>query len=152
MQANPKPNSETNLRTTGGHIHIGYNTPDMLSSIEMIKYMDIFLGLPSLFIDTDMERRKLYGKAGCFRLKPYGFEYRTLSSFWIAKEKYMHLVFNSSHRAVSSFEHHIDIKKTERDVENAINNADLKAAQDLMSYYNVENIAIKKKTKEKQAT
>ena len=34
--------------------------------------IDAYVGLPSILYDTDAERRKLYGKAGCFRLQPYG--------------------------------------------------------------------------------
>ena len=34
--------------------------------------MDLFLGVPSILIDPDTERRKMYGKAGDYRLKEYG--------------------------------------------------------------------------------
>ena len=38
----------------------------------MVKLLDIFLGIPSVIIDPDKKRRKLYGKAGAFRLTKYG--------------------------------------------------------------------------------
>lgn len=67
-----KPNSDTNLRVCGNHWHIGYNDPSPMISIEIVKYLDLFLGLPSVIMDDDTRRRKLYGAAGSFRLKPYG--------------------------------------------------------------------------------
>jgi hypothetical protein len=51
------------LRTAGGHIHIGYENPDAHTTIELIKAMDLILGLQSLVLDTDTERRVMYGKA-----------------------------------------------------------------------------------------
>ena len=58
----------------------------------MIKLLDIFLGIPSVIIDPDRERRKLYGRAGAFRLTKYGFEYRTLSSYMMSKDSILNLV------------------------------------------------------------
>lgn len=70
---NPKPQgATTNLRSAGLHIHVGYNDPDIPSSLQMIKYMDQYLGLPSIVVDQDSRRRSLYGKAGCFRITAYG--------------------------------------------------------------------------------
>ena len=54
------------------HIHIGYDAPEIDRSLRLITYLDAYLGLPSILIDKDTERRKLYGQAGCFRLTRYG--------------------------------------------------------------------------------
>lgn len=88
-----------NFRSFGGHVHVGCIKPDgkvihkdsqfLLSTegkILMIKGMDLFLGITSVILDNNkaaVERRKLYGKAGCFRATHYGVEYRTLSNFWL---------------------------------------------------------------------
>ena len=80
---NEKPNSQTNLRTAGGHIHIGYETTSIDSTLQLVKMCDLFLGVPSILMDSDSMRRLLYGKAGCFRFREYGFEYRTLSNYWL---------------------------------------------------------------------
>jgi len=40
--------------------------------------------LPFLKFDKQKNRRAFYGQPGLFRKKPYGIEYRTLSSFWLA--------------------------------------------------------------------
>ena len=83
-----------------GHIHIGYDNPEMSTNIEIVKAMDLFLGVPSILLDTDTERRKLYGKAGAFRPKSYGVEYRTLSGFWIANDELIAWAFNNALEAL----------------------------------------------------
>ena len=45
-----------------------------------------------------------YGKAGCFRLQPYGFEYRTLSSYWIATEARLRFIWRQVEWALRNFE------------------------------------------------
>ena len=60
----------------------------------MVKLLDVFLGIPSVIIDPDKERRKLYGKAGAFRLTKYGFEYRTLSSYMMSKDSILNLIWD----------------------------------------------------------
>ena len=73
MKANPKPKgTSTNLRSAGFHIHVGYENPDVDTSLSLVRYMDVFLGIPSVVKDKDKKRRSLYGKAGCFRLTDYG--------------------------------------------------------------------------------
>ncbi len=71
--ANPKPNGEqTNLRSAGMHIHVSYENNNINTSLDIIRILDVFLGIPSVILDNDSKRRELYGKAGCFRLKDYG--------------------------------------------------------------------------------
>jgi hypothetical protein len=43
--------------------------------------------------DKDTERRKLYGKPGAFRPKPYGCEYRVLSNAWVDKPEVAGILF-----------------------------------------------------------
>ena len=50
----------------------------------MVKSMDVLLGAGSCFYDKDRKRRQLYGKAGAFRPKAYGVEYRSLSNAWLS--------------------------------------------------------------------
>jgi hypothetical protein len=101
MQPNQAPTAvRNNNRCAGGHIHIGYNNPDFTTNMKIIQAMDLFLGIPSLVLDKDIERRKMYGKAGCFREKKYGCEYRTLSNFWIRSEESIVWAYNQSIKAV----------------------------------------------------
>lgn len=68
----PKDADTTNIRSAGFHIHVGYDNPEVDRSLRLLFYLDAYLGLPSILIDKDVQRRTLYGKAGCFRLTDYG--------------------------------------------------------------------------------
>lgn len=99
-EINNAPRSETNLRTCGGHIHIGYENPTQEVSEKIVKAMDAILGVQSIILDKDERRKEMYGKAGAFRFKSYGVEYRTLSNFWIASPQLMKWAFDSSMKAI----------------------------------------------------
>ena len=102
MTAKP-PKSEfinNTLRSAGGHVHLGNDLlkdkqdPRVVFSIYML---DLFVGIPSLFLDNTPEskaRRTLYGKAGRFRDKPYGVEYRSLSNFWLKSPSLTDLIYD----------------------------------------------------------
>lgn len=98
-QQNIPPSPLTTLRTAGGHIHVGYENSTKERNIEIIKNMDVLLGLPSVLLDDDSMRRNLYGAAGCFRHKHYGVEYRTLSNFWLQHTDLMSWAFKQAVRA-----------------------------------------------------
>jgi hypothetical protein len=112
---------DNRLRSAGGHIHVstplfgGYResddnpfipnveTENPMEGIFLVRTMDRFLGVPSVLMDKDTERKKLYGKAGCFRPKPFGVEYRTLSNFWIFDSELRRWAYNQTQKAVSQF-------------------------------------------------
>ena len=96
---NPRPKcANRNLRSAGGHVHIG--GVEDVDKKQLIRAMDLFLGVPSIKLDPDTQRRKLYGKAGAYRPKPYGAEYRTLSNFWIWDKGLIDWVYHQTSRAV----------------------------------------------------
>jgi len=89
------------LRTCGGHIHLGQDGGVLDGSgpepVLAVYSLDLFLGIPSLFMDNDptsAKRREIYGHAGRYRAKPYGFEYRSLGNFWLASPKILELVYD----------------------------------------------------------
>ena len=100
---NPKPSAANpNLRTAGGHVHIGYShlaTVTERISRDVVCMCDYLLGLPSLLEDNDSKRRELYGKAGACRLKSYGPEYRTLSNYWIWDDTLIQTVHQRAQKA-----------------------------------------------------
>ena len=105
-KTNPSPNAASNLRTAAGHIHVGWCQDVEKFSIEhfdacctLVKQLDFFLGLVSTILDPDTERKQMYGKAGAFRPKSYGVEYRVLSNFWMEDDKLKELVFNNTKMA-----------------------------------------------------
>ncbi len=84
---NPKPDVCGGLlRSAGGHLHLSWKNPDDEERMAVVRNSDLFITLPSLFLDLDKRRRELYGKAGAYRSKTYGVEVRSPSNFW-AKNK-----------------------------------------------------------------
>lgn len=114
-----------NLRSAGGHIHVGYENPNRVDSDELVKAMDVFLGCQSIKYDEDTLRRKLYGKAGSCRYKQYGVEYRTLSGFWIHSPEMQGWAFDQTHKAIDFLNkgNRIDDKHAEI-ISQCVNNAD----------------------------
>jgi hypothetical protein len=103
---NKPPNANVNFRTGAGHVHLGWtegmdiNDPEhRLAARMMGKQLDYALYLPSLLVDRDDERRKLYGKTGAIRIKPYGMEYRVLSNFWLQSKPLMRWVYKQCNYA-----------------------------------------------------
>jgi len=89
------------IRYAGGHIHLGNKSivqrpHDILS---LVKMMDLHVGSMLTMLDPDTERRKHYGKAGNYRVKPYGVEYRTASNFWLTSKDLTRDVHTLSQRA-----------------------------------------------------
>ena len=96
---------------------------------------DIYLTLPALFKDNDLRRRELYGKPGSFRFKDFGVECRALSNFWIHSEEDMTWVWEQTIKAVNCVldgEADVLIEAYSEQVREAINNVDLKLANDIL--------------------
>lgn len=99
------------LRSCGGHIHLGENfvvkNEEGPQPIFVIYMMDLFLGIPSLFMDNDptsQARRSLYGQAGRYRKKAYGVEYRSLGNFWLQSPTFVSTIYDLSMFAVKFVE------------------------------------------------
>lgn len=132
---NPKPRgSSMALRSVGGHVHIGFDH-SKYDRNKVIQACDLYLGVPSVLMDGDTQRRELYGKAGAHRKKPYGAEYRTLSNFWIWKENHHNWVYHQVERALDSVELGQDLSKDAALIQHAINDSDVSAAGKLMDKY-----------------
>lgn len=132
-EINPKPVPIGGTRSCGGHIHIGYPDPDIDLSMKVVKFLDLYLGVPSVEIDTDVMRRSLYGKAGSFRIKPYGVEYRVLSNFWIKEREYLELVFGGIQAALTALnEDNINIDELGEEIQRIINSSDVIGAENFL--------------------
>lgn len=100
---NPHPDPDGKpFRTASGHLHLGWtddadveNKEHFLFCCRVARQLDYYLGIQSLLWDKDDTRRKLYGKAGAFRPKTYGMEYRVLSNKWLDSEPLMRWVYNT---------------------------------------------------------
>jgi hypothetical protein len=96
------------MRTAAGHIHIGwtedqdcYDKEHYTLAARIARQCDYYLGVNSLLWDKDDTRRSLYGKAGAFRPKPYGVEYRVLSNRWLTSDDLIAWVFTAAKQAVT---------------------------------------------------
>lgn len=137
QRANPKPEgNKTNLRSAGMHLHLGYENPNVDTSLALVKYMDAFLGLPSVIKDKDKKRRSLYGKAGCFRLCDYGVEYRTLSSAMMSSAAKLTFVWKQLQKALKAYQAEYNLPDRS-EIQEAINNSNVELANQLITHYNL---------------
>lgn len=111
FEANPRPDGASGLRSAAGHLHIGWGSdiptdhPDHIAICrDFIKQLDVYVGLAMTTFDTDTERRKLYGKAGAYRPKSYGVEYRTPSNAWIASRARRQFIHSMVSAAITNMQ------------------------------------------------
>lgn len=133
---NPKPRGvDPSLRSCGGHIHVGATDVDRF---QLIRMMDLFLGVPSVLMDADVTRKQLYGKAGACRPKEYGAEYRVLSNFWLKNDDLTRWAFIESLRAVQAVrEESINLHEIGDAIQSCINDCDGVLATHLVEQYNL---------------
>jgi Phage phiEco32-like COOH.NH2 ligase-type 2 len=101
-EVNPHPGCENlQLRSAGGHIHIGYDNSNQQNQMNLVRAVDIFVGVAGILYDTDERRRLLYGKPGAFRPKSYGVECRSPSNFWIKSKEMQEWAYKQTMKAIS---------------------------------------------------
>ena len=139
-KVNPRPSAQDKtLRSAGGHVHVGHEFKDMPERLKFIRMMDLFLGVPSTIMDTGELRKQLYGKAGAFRPKPYGVEYRTLSNFWVFDEKLIAWVWSQTQLALDAVQKNtIKVEEERGSIIAAINENNKEVAQQLVGKYNLQ--------------
>jgi hypothetical protein len=89
----------TGFRTAGGHVHLGESPvlANGLQILNVVRMLDLFLGVPSVLLDRDKTaraRREIYGHAGTHRVPDHGLEYRPLSNYWLASPALVELVYD----------------------------------------------------------
>ena len=125
LEPNPRPHCDNkNLRSAGGHIHIGIQLPPK-DKILLVRTLDMLVGAPLAVLDCTSQRRELYGRAGACRLKAYGVEYRTPSNIWLTSKE----LTKNTIQTVQYVTHHFkDMKRivenNETTIQNAINTLD----------------------------
>ncbi len=126
----------SNLRAVGGHVALGYTGHNQEWSLELTKIMDLFLGVGSVLLDKDTQRRALYGKAGSMRFTKFGLEYRSLSNFWIFDDKLIEWVFENTVKAVEFFNIG-GIITNEQEIQDCINTCNKDLAREIIEDYNI---------------
>lgn len=131
---NPKPKPpHPFMRSAGGHVHIETDLDPKLVG----RACDLHMGVPAVLMDDGADRKKLYGKAGAIRFKPYGVEYRTLSNFWIFDPKLIRWVWQSTEKALKELQDGQDyfpeiLDSNGEKIQQCINNNDVKLAKQLV--------------------
>ena len=137
---NPRPAAtDPNLRSAGGHVHVGYKL-NKEQKMELIRFMDLYLGVPSVLMDEGELRKQLYGKAGAYRDKSYGVEYRTLSNYWVFDKKLIEWVHRQTEKALDAVLKGLSIKEEQDLILSAINDNNKDAAAQLVAKYSLEVI------------
>lgn len=103
------------MRVIGGHIHIGMKTDERVNCIltshwgrvAAVRLLDATVGQYVLSLEAAsphaesfVERRRMYGKAGSFRVKDYGLEYRTPSAIWLESPETEENVYRAVNKAM----------------------------------------------------
>lgn len=126
------------LRSSGTHIHVGYKDPNTETSLKIVKAFDLFLTVPSILLDTDTERRKLYGKAGEYRFKSYGVECRQLGGFLIGSDELLGWAWDSTMKAIDFVnEGGVEMITNEDDIIRCINTSDKDLAKEIIEDYRI---------------
>lgn len=162
MRTNDVPrHPNEKFRSCGGHIHVGCidetGNPihedsqfllEGMGKVRMVRGMDLFHGIISTIFDNShesVERRLLYGKAGCHRPKDYGVEYRALSSWWTKSPNSSMLVASLTEDVVTvissgRLEELID-RVTPDVIRDTINNGDVKKAKEILETVLMEHLS-----------
>lgn len=149
---NDKPFCEDlTLRSCGAHIHVGYDKPAVKFKNDIYNYevdeeragivqvLDLFISVPFVLMEPDSERKRLYGKAGAFRPKSYGLEYRTPSSWYLSNKELIKWTFNSTKMAFDYFAKNGNLPVgLARHVEKVINSNNKSDAKDLMKDFKLQ--------------
>lgn len=138
---NPRPDASiTNLRTCCTHVHIKYDDMNLDLSRELIKAMDLFLGVPSILVEPINERRTMYGTLGEMRFsRSKTTEYRVLSSFFSETDALRQWVYNNTVAAIEWVNAGNRVTDEMHSMfEQAVSNNDANVAQQIVSTYNIQ--------------
>ena len=108
---------------------------------QIIKSADLHLGVPAVIMEPDNKRKELYGKAGAYRPKPYGVEYRTISNFYLKTRELISWAYNAAKESIEFLNNGNTIDKELGDfIRETINNNDKEAAKYLINTFNLKTI------------
>jgi hypothetical protein len=90
-------------------------------------------------MDTGDLRKELYGKAGAYRGKEYGVEYRSLSNYWVFDPKLTKWIWSSVDRAMDAWQlQQVDFDDEGQNIVAAINDNNKDLAYMLIDKYNLQ--------------
>ncbi|MCP4453832.1 MAG: hypothetical protein GY809_20415, partial [Planctomycetes bacterium] len=124
---------ETTWRTSGGHLHFSpANVGEPGVAEHVVYFCDLLLGtLDVIFEHSEaaQDRRSMYGTAGRHRIKPYGVEYRTMSSTWLTSKQSARIALDAADLVHQVIEEGLDPRPLIKEIGierlvTAINNCD----------------------------
>lgn len=137
----PSPGDGVTLRTAGGHIHVGYDNPNPFVNTMLVKALDLHVGVPSVILEPTNERKTMYGKAGSFRHKDYGVEWRSISNYYLQKKSLIEWVYQNTVDAINFVNNggcnNFDEQEKE-EIVSCINNNDVDLAEKLILKYGIK--------------
>lgn len=140
LDVNPKPKAPSRyLRSAGGHVHLAC-TED---PIQVVRAMDLFIGAQLTAVDPDKQRRMLYGKAGAFRPKDYGVEYRTPSNYWVTRRDLTEWIFHQCEKVVEFVKGGNTLDENSKMgvmIQDCINNSDVSLLKEINKHYGLQAI------------
>lgn len=143
---NPKPDASVTFRTGSGHIHVGWTRdvesddfPHFEVCQDIVRIMDLHLGVPSRLWDIDTKRMELYGKPGAFRPKPYGVEYRVLSNAWLNDDALIGYVYDQARHSKELYDEGVRLPP---DYGQIIEKRMMGSREDLLAFLKQEDIAL----------
>lgn len=138
VRVNRMPPLPATWRAAGGHVHVSWDNPEMDQRLELVKIMDLMLGVAFVLIDKGSKRKEVYGKAGAFRPKEYGVEYRVAPNVWLRNRNLTAWTYNNTIRSVDMYNDNFRItKKLEKAVINVINKDDVKGAEKFVKDFDI---------------
>lgn len=146
----PSADQVGNMRCAGFHIHVG--VPYLLSVDEIERFifcMDICCGLPSVIIDRDRDRKKLYGTPGDFRMDRKDhltrMEYRSLGGNCHGTPEHIGYFFDQTLQAIEMYNNMSEMEDLPDDhkynwhkVQEAIATSNETLCQELMNIFSVQ--------------
>lgn len=137
------------LRSAGFHLHVGFDDMEnlVLDDDDIFNFIfccDLFLGLPSIFIDKDTQRRSLYGSPSNFRYKKikgtHVIEYRSLGGNLLYNNITIAYCWDQLQLAIDYFNNgNLDeLIKDMEGIRDAIQNSDKKSGYNYINKYGIE--------------
>lgn len=107
------PKEYLNMRSSGFHIHYGWENPTYDQRMAVVLLHEIFVSLPRILEDKDQyNRRAFYGKFGDARLKDYGVEARSLGGYFMKDDDSLSAVWDDVQKVINFYNNNdIDVEK-----------------------------------------
>ena len=124
-----------NLRSSGFHIHIGYDGATEEMNERLVLAFELMVSMPLTWHDNDLyHRRNLYGLHGEYRDKAYGVECRSVGGYFISDDQWIGKVYDLTMSAIELAGQQIDTEELRQMCEhcleenNKVNYSNLKEA------------------------